>query len=108
MISGFLFMGATEEQMALLAGAHVTHVSYILILFSVAFMMFLFVSLLLHLYAAYTWPVGNKSLRLSSENGERTTSRQRLKDAEEFELEGLMSDEDEGQPSSKKVNGHAG
>jgi len=39
--SGFLFMGATEEQMTLLAGAHVTHVSYILILYSFAFILFL-------------------------------------------------------------------
>ena len=39
--SGFMFMGATEEQMAVLAGAHVTHVSYILILYSLAFLMFL-------------------------------------------------------------------
>ena len=34
-------MGATEEQMALLAGANVTHVSYILILYSIAFLLFL-------------------------------------------------------------------
>ena len=34
-------MGATEEQMALLATAQVSHVSYILILYSVAFVMFL-------------------------------------------------------------------
>ena len=39
--SGFLFMGATEEQMALLAGADVTHVSYVLILYSIAFLLFL-------------------------------------------------------------------
>lgn len=39
--SGFLFMGATEEQMSLLAGANVTHVSYILILYSIAFLLFL-------------------------------------------------------------------
>ena len=39
--SGFLFMGATEEQMAMLATAQVTHVSYILILFSLAFLLFL-------------------------------------------------------------------
>jgi hypothetical protein len=38
---GFMFMGATEEQMQLLHDAHVTHVSYVLILFSVAFLMFL-------------------------------------------------------------------
>jgi len=39
--SGFLFMGATEEQMALLSDAGVTHVAYILILYSIAFLLFL-------------------------------------------------------------------
>lgn len=34
-------MGATEEQMQLLSNAGVTHVSYILILYSVAFILFL-------------------------------------------------------------------
>lgn len=42
---GFLFMGATEEQMALLAGANVTHVSYILLLYSIAFLLYLCKSL---------------------------------------------------------------
>lgn len=35
--SGFLFMGATEEQMQFLSDHHVTHVSYILILYSISF-----------------------------------------------------------------------
>lgn len=39
--SGFLFMGATEEQMQLLSDSGVTHVSYILILYSIAFLLFL-------------------------------------------------------------------
>lgn len=39
--AGFLFMGATEEQMAMLATAGVMHVTYILILYSLAFLMFL-------------------------------------------------------------------
>ena len=39
--SGFLFMGATEEQMAFLSAARVTHVSYILILYSIAFLLYL-------------------------------------------------------------------
>lgn len=34
-------MGATEEQMALLSDAHVTHVSYVLILYGVAFLLYL-------------------------------------------------------------------
>jgi len=41
MAGGFMFMGATEEQMQLLSDAHVTHVSYVLILLSIAFSLFL-------------------------------------------------------------------
>lgn len=49
-------MGATEEQMAYLSSAHVTHVSYVLILYSIAFLLYLFVNILLHIYATHTWP----------------------------------------------------
>jgi len=52
MAGGFLFMGATEEQMQLLSDAHVTHVSYVLILFSIAFLLFLCKCLL----PASLWP----------------------------------------------------
>lgn len=34
-------MGATEEQMQLLNDAGITHVSYVLILYSIAFILFL-------------------------------------------------------------------
>ena len=98
-------MGATEEQMQLLSDAHVTHVSYILILYSIAFLLYLFVNMLLHLYAVYAWGQDAKSdteaPRLNGHanghiNGHvRTNSR--IRDAEEFELEGLMSDEDEAE-----------
>ncbi|KAL2418071.1 Protein YTP1 [Exophiala dermatitidis] len=54
--SGFMFMGATEEQMQLLSNAQVTHVSYILILFSIAFLLYLFVNILLYIYASHAWP----------------------------------------------------
>ena len=37
-------MGATEEQMQLLSDAHVTHVTYVLILYSIAFLLFLCMS----------------------------------------------------------------
>ena len=98
--SGFLFMGATEEQMALLAGAHVTHVAYILLLFSISFLLFLFVAILLHLYASHVWPVDRNPVVLPKANGRANGhvrgDSQRLRDAEEFELEGLMSD-DEGE-----------
>lgn len=49
-------MGSTEEQMALLSSAGVTHVSYILILYSVSFLLFLFVNILVHIYAVHAWP----------------------------------------------------
>lgn len=99
-------MGATEEQMALLSGAHVSHVSYILILYSIAFLLFLFVSMLLHLYASYAWPLDPA---VAKKDGMEGTNRvpianghvdRRVRDAEEFELEGLMSD-DENSPGVK-------
>lgn len=43
-------MGATEEQMQLLADAGITHVSYILILYSIAFMLFLCMSIYRPIY----------------------------------------------------------
>jgi hypothetical protein len=39
--AGFLFMGATEEQMALLDQSGIDHVSYLLILYSIAFLLYL-------------------------------------------------------------------
>lgn len=142
-------MGATEEQMEYLSDAGVTHVSYILILYSVAFMLYLFVNVLLHVYAVYAWPddesngqialarhmarsasVANFKLggghkkRLSTMNGDamtngytdaavrvprqhRPTDSQQVRDAEEFELEGLISEDDEptsaDQPAKKIV-----
>jgi hypothetical protein len=95
-----MFMGATEEQMNLVAAAGIDHVAYILILYSMAFLVFLFVNLLVHLYDRSADPtVLNKEVVTNGrqrENGHAVEDRQ-LRDAEEFELEGLMSDdEDEG------------
>ncbi|KAI9749152.1 MAG: hypothetical protein M4579_006982 [Chaenotheca gracillima] len=98
--SGFMFMGATEEQMALLASVGVSHVAYVLILYSFAFMLFLFVNVLLHLYAVQAMPAAAASKPVHANgnaNGHvRTNSEavRRIRDAEEFELEGLMSDEE--------------
>ena len=119
-------MGATEEQMVLLSANHVSHVSYVLILYSIAFLLFLFVSMLLHLYANSTWPLKPKSVAKSNGvpfkeetdgvnggvnggvlgNGHLTNGHLgRVRDAEEFELEGLMSedDTDEGESMGRKV-----
>lgn len=124
---GFMFMGATEEQMQTLHDANVTHVSYVLILFSVAFLLFLckfpptyvvraaltypqVVNMLIHLYAVSTWGQDTKAdaeaPRLNGQanglvNGYAPVDR-RVRDAEEFELAGLDSDDDEDVPLQKK------
>lgn len=100
--SGFLFMGATEEQMQLLSDAHVTHVTYVLILYSIAFLLFLFVNMLLHLYAVHAWGEDSKSdpeaPRVNgTANGHARGSDRRVRDAEEFELEGLISEDEEAE-----------
>ncbi|CAI6333278.1 unnamed protein product [Periconia digitata] len=100
--SGFLFMGATEEQMQVLSDAHVTHVSYVLILFSIAFLLFLFTNMLIHLYAVSTWSSNSKSDDENPHvngmaNGHARADR-RVRDAEEFELEGLISDDEDARP----------
>jgi hypothetical protein len=141
-------MGATEEQMRYLSDAGVTHVSYILILYSISFLLFLFVNMLLHLYAVHAWPDdetnGRREARLHSRNTSvafgpqrpgilkhysdaesptadgingsangkmkmprhRPTDSQQVRDAEEFELEGLISDaeDEEGATNPKPPN----
>ena len=95
--AGFLFMGATEEQMNLVAHSGLDGVSYILIMYSLAFLLFLFVNMLIHLYdrlanpALDTKDFANGHARV----GGRAVEEGRLREAEEFELSGLMSD-DEG------------
>lgn len=86
--------------MNLVAQSSMDGVSYILILFSLAFLVFLFANMLIHLYdrlanpAINTKDLGNGHLHA---NG-RAVEEGQLRDAEEFELDGLMSDEegDEG------------
>ena len=106
-------MGATEEQLHLLANAGVSHVSYILLLYSISFLLFLFVCMLLHLYASYAWPLDPTQPKTKANgglNGHVGHVDGRVRDAEEFELEGLMSD-DEAQedgvvtPARKRANG---
>ena len=112
-------MGATEEHIALLSAQGVTHVSYILLIFSAAFLLFLFVCVLLHLYAQAAWPLDASGRRRregasgSKGNGIKLPDTpvgakkgrkrrggseedlERAKGVEELELEGLMSDDDD-------------
>jgi hypothetical protein len=104
--SGMLFMGATEEQMNLVAGSGLDHVSYVLILYSLSFVIFLFVNMLVHLYDRSTTdptkasPAANGRPRMNGRHPEDT----QLREAQEFELEGLVSDvEDEEAASRRKL-----
>lgn len=98
--------------MNLLTNAGVSHVSYILLLYSISFLLFLFVCMLLHLYASYAWPldpVRPKAMANGGLNG-HVGHVERVRDAEEFELEGLMSDDEVAEdgvatPTSKRANG---
>lgn len=107
-------MGATEEQMTLVSDAGITHVSYVLVLYSFAFLLFLFTNMLLHLYAVNSAPPvppkdNGEPVRAPRMNGHtRGSDSRQIRDAEEFELEGLMS-EDEGpeSPSTLGKNNEA-
>lgn len=93
-------MGATEEQMLMISDAGITHVSYVLVLYSFAFIIFLFTNMLLHLYAVNSVPAvppkdDERVERLPRMNGHtRQTPSRQIREAEEFELEGLMSDDE--------------
>ncbi len=81
--------------MSILADSDMDAVSYILILYSIAFMIFLFANMLTHLYDRLATPADSKEsrnghIRLNS----RSMEDGRLRDANEFELDGLTSDEE--------------
>jgi hypothetical protein len=76
-------MGATEEQMEFISDSGVSHVSYVLVIYSFAFLMFLFTNMLLHLYAVNTGPPAvppkdGEGVRLPRMNGHRTTDSRRV------------------------------
>ncbi|CCX34611.1 Similar to Protein YTP1; acc. no. P53584 [Pyronema omphalodes CBS 100304] len=100
--SGFIFMSATEEQMALIATAGIDHVSYLIILYSLAFLLYLFVQILLHIFVTSGTNAPIRKLDAPLEEGrQRHEAEQRAREAEEFELEGLISD-DEGSGDERK------
>ncbi|TKX22215.1 hypothetical protein C1H76_5504 [Elsinoe australis] len=108
---GFMFMGATEEQMLMLSDAGMDHVSYTLILYSVAFLLFLFTLALIRLFSTQSTNKQRSKHDHDSEsapmlnghamNGRAVNGhvnpeeRRRLRQAEEFELDGLISDEED-------------
>jgi len=92
--------------MDLVAHSKLDHVSYILILYSLAFLTFLFVNMLISVYDASANAAGSttKADGRSAARGHVANEGRQLRDAEEFELDGLMSDdEDEEQAARRKL-----
>lgn len=102
-------MGATEEQMLLVDASGMDAVAYVLILYSLAFLMFLFTNVLVYLYDRSVNAPGaakgrNEHVVGAHRAGAATADERRLRDVEEFELDGLMSDEeDEEQAQRRKL-----
>jgi hypothetical protein len=94
MASGFIFMSATEEQMAFMSAAGITHVSYILVLYSFAFLLFLLVNVLLHIYAVNAGPTPPPK-DVEGVRRHRATDSRQIREAEEFELDGLISEDED-------------
>ncbi len=122
-------MGATEEQMKLVAGSGIDHVAYILILYSLAFLMFLFVNILITIYdrtANADLLAAKRRQRDAADAAESeagaarigglaSTENLQVRDAEEFELSELSEDEEDEEHSSRKnllkqgaINGQEG
>ncbi|KAK7740843.1 hypothetical protein SLS62_010987 [Diatrype stigma] len=100
--SGFLFMGSNEEQMDLVSESGMDHVAYILILYSLAFMAFLFVSMLVSVYDNAMAPGSPDKELPEGRLGPRLNGGVPVRDAQEFELEGLMSDDDDDDTPGNK------
>jgi len=113
----------------MLNNAGIMHVSYVLILYSIAFIVFLcksllstpyfkhplistVVNILLHIYAVHAWPNsestdqnGPKYTTLNGNaNGHARSTSQQIQDAEAFELHGLISDDEEGPSMGPRKN----
>ncbi|KAI1822731.1 hypothetical protein F4861DRAFT_532041 [Xylaria intraflava] len=97
--AGFMFMGATEEQMELISNSGMDHIAYILILFSLASILFLFTLMLIHVYDRNVSPDNSQKDGAAGRLGPRLSGNVPIRDANEFELEGLMSDDEDGSPA---------
>ncbi|KAI1437449.1 hypothetical protein GGR50DRAFT_645089 [Xylaria sp. CBS 124048] len=102
--SGFMFMGATEEQMELVSNSGMDHVAYILILFSLAAVLFLFTLMLVHVYDRNASPdITHQKDASGGRLGPLLSGNVAVRDANEFELEGLMSEDEDGEHHAKHV-----
>lgn len=88
-------MGATSEQMELIDASSMDHVSYILVMLSIACIVFLFANTLVHLYdRLVSAQLVNKNSSVGFED-DSTAENSRIKTTDDFELHGLLSDEED-------------
>ena len=88
-----------------MSASGITHVSYILVLYSFAFLLFLLVNVLLHIYAVNAGPTPPpKDIEGVRVARHRPSDSRQIHDAEEFELDGLISDE-EGEGARERESG---
>ncbi|CCU82757.1 hypothetical protein similar to YTP1 [Blumeria hordei DH14] len=83
------------EQMQIISDAGITHVSYVLGLYSCAFLLFLLTNILIHLYAVNSVSADSKDPRDLISGRHREKAIRQMQDAEEFELEDLMDEYDD-------------
>ncbi|KAK7206308.1 hypothetical protein BZA70DRAFT_276265 [Myxozyma melibiosi] len=89
--SGFLFMFANEEQLTLIAENGIDHASYTLVIYSVAFLVFLYFLSLIWLWQKLSGNETFESIKYEVAPDDSSASdieleRQQVREAEEFEL----------------------
>lgn len=104
--SGYCFMGANEEQLLLVASLNVDHVSYLLCLYSIAFLTYAYVFSLIVLYTKSgknATPGKNSDLQVNGNGLARDhepfreeTENRGTAAAQEFELLALIESDEEG------------
>lgn len=89
--------------MILVASMGMDHVAYILILYSLAFIVFLFTMMLVSLYERNAEPFLPAKNVENGRLGPRLNGHVPVQDAQEFELEGLMSDDDDDDERRRRL-----
>lgn len=105
MAGGFMFMGANEEQLALLNSAMVDPMSYALILFSLAFLVYLYAHILITLYEHTGKNLDEVSRVKLNGNGNASNEAlaTRADGVQDFELGALLNEEDDEEEEETPV-----
>lgn len=94
--------------MLLIDASGIDHVAYVLIIYSLAFLLFLFTNVLVGVYDRSVNQTGfTKGAKGHAQGGNgravgSTTDERQLRDAEEFELDDMMSDEEDEEQAQRR------